>query len=121
MHAIVRLKQHLSRAVHKQKMARPDVGLIKGFSIATTIQTELESNTLIIAKCLVNQRESRVSRWRNSKTPINCRKWFRTESSELRPSKRGTTLGVHHLPKLTEIFTEALTIVRQRGLLGGQS
>jgi hypothetical protein len=77
--------------------------------MTTTTQIELKSNS---------------STTDNADGPINsrdCRKWFRAESGELRPSERGIALGVHHLPKLAEVFTKALSIARERGFLGGQS
>jgi Transcriptional Coactivator p15 (PC4) len=99
--------------------------------MTTTTQIELKSNSsttdnadaLIIAEWPINSRETvraSIEKFKDTRL-INCRKWFRAESGELRPSKRGIALGVHHLPKLAEVFTEALSITRERGLLGGQS
>jgi Transcriptional Coactivator p15 (PC4) len=128
MHAIV---DHLTQSAHKQiKKCQAR----KGFAMATTPRDDAESNSritdlggsvgdaLIVAEWPVNEREvARVSieKFKDARL-INCRKWFRTENGELRPSKRGIALGVGHLPKLVEAFTGALSIARDRGLLGGQ-
>jgi len=103
--------------------------------VATTPQSAAESNSrltaagvpvddaLIVAEWPLNDREiARVSieKFKDARL-INCRKWFRTENGELRPSKRGIALVLRHLPKLAEAFTLALSIARDRGLLGGQS
>jgi hypothetical protein len=44
--------------------------------------------------------------------------WWRNKAGELRPRRAGITLAVRALPALTDGFVEALTLARERGLIG---
>ena len=51
---------------------------------------------------------------------INSRKWFETENGEWRPGKQGIALGIKNLPQFAEAVAKALSIARERGLLGDE-
>lgn len=48
---------------------------------------------------------------------INLRLWWR-DGAELRPGKKGLTLGLGHLPRLAEAIAAALKRARELGLAG---
>jgi hypothetical protein len=51
---------------------------------------------------------------------VNARLWFQGDGGELRPGK-GLSVGIRHLPALTEAFTRALTIATEQGLIHSPS
>jgi transcriptional coactivator p15 (PC4) len=48
---------------------------------------------------------------------ISIRKWFTTNGGELRPTSRGISMAVRHLPQLTAAVEDALTFASERGLV----
>ena len=48
---------------------------------------------------------------------INCRRWWLSDSGELRPGKAGIAFSVRHLPRLFDAVQEALAVATQRGLI----
>jgi Transcriptional Coactivator p15 (PC4) len=84
-------------------------------------RTNSDADALMVAEWAVNQREIvRVSIEQYKDTwLVNCRKWFESENGELRPSRRGIALSVRNLPRLAAAFANAVSIGRERGLIGG--
>lgn len=48
---------------------------------------------------------------------FHVRRWFEADDGQMRPSK-GLALSVKNLPRLAEATTKALSIARQRNLIG---
>jgi hypothetical protein len=48
---------------------------------------------------------------------INCRRWWLSDSGELRPGKAGIAFSVRHLPRLFDAVQDALALATQRGLI----
>jgi hypothetical protein len=48
---------------------------------------------------------------------INCRRWWLSDSGELRPGKAGIAFSVRHLPRLFDAVQDALAVATQRGLI----
>jgi hypothetical protein len=48
---------------------------------------------------------------------ISIRKWFVAEGGDLRPTSRGISMAVRHLPQLTAAVEDALTFASERGLV----
>src|SRR5438552_13655689 len=48
---------------------------------------------------------------------ISIRKWFTTEGGELRPTSKGISLAVRHLPQLAAAVESALILASDRGLV----
>ena len=46
--------------------------------------------------------------------------WYRTPTGEFRPGKGGLSIGLRHLPALTEAVESALAIARELGRLPPQ-
>jgi len=53
------------------------------------------------------------STWR-----LDIRKWFTATDGELRPGNKGISLPVKDLQRLSEALASALSIARERGLMG---
>ena len=53
---------------------------------------------------------------------VDCRVWYAAKDGELKPSPKGLTLGLHHLPRLATGIADALSFTRHHGLLqeGGE-
>jgi hypothetical protein len=83
-------------------------------------QTKSDAGAVIVAEWPLSRHEHlRVSvELFNGVWLVNCRKWFEAENGELRPGKQGIALGVKHLPRLAEAVANALSIARERGLIG---
>ena len=73
----------------------------------------------IIAEWRRNDRETvRVSLGQFKDQPIvDVRVWWRNDAGELRPSRRGLTLSVRHLPTLARALADAEQNARELGWL----
>jgi Transcriptional Coactivator p15 (PC4) len=73
----------------------------------------------IIAEWPINSREHfHVSIEQFQGTWIfSARRWFEADDGSMRPSKRGFSIGLKHLPAIAENTARALAVARERGLL----
>ena len=114
------------------KSANPATGSVNGVrsseQVAATLVTQatLTDDIFQDARIIAEWPLKRHERLRvtldlfNGVWLINSRKWFEAEDGEWRPSKQGIALGVKHLPQLAEAVAKALSIARERGLLGDE-
>jgi hypothetical protein len=51
------------------------------------------------------------------KATICARLWYRDSEGELKPSPKGLTVAVHHLPQLATAMNDALETARHMGLI----
>lgn len=75
----------------------------------------------IVAEWQKNARETvRISISEYQRRPIiDCRVWYRTKDGELKPSPKGLTLALTHLPELSLGIDKALEIARRAGIVEG--
>lgn len=60
----------------------------------------------------------------NGRQVVGLRKWYRPEEGDPRPTSKGLTVAIHHLPKLAALASEALARARADGLIepeGGEA
>jgi Transcriptional Coactivator p15 (PC4) len=50
---------------------------------------------------------------------IDCRVWYEAKDGELKPSPKGLTLALAHLPELAAGIAKALEVARRAGLVEG--
>ena len=53
----------------------------------------------------------------NGRDVIGFRKWFRSADGSVRPTSKGLTVAVRHLPNLARLANEALARARADGLI----
>jgi hypothetical protein len=77
----------------------------------------------IVAEWPANSREMlRVSigpyksAWR-----LDIRKWFTDNDGELKPGNKGISLAIKDLPRLADALASALSVARERGLVGDET
>jgi len=76
---------------------------------------------IIVAEWPRNSRELvRIALDRfNNRYTIDIRNWWRDADGTFKPSPRGLTLGVEHLPKLADAFQSAFQCAETLGLVEG--
>ena len=50
---------------------------------------------------------------------IDCRQWYSGNDGELKPSPKGLSLAVSHLPALADAIGKAMDLARKHGLVVG--
>jgi hypothetical protein len=77
-----------------------------------------QSDSIIIGRIELSRDVLQVDIGRyQGRCVFSARKWFRAESGELRPTAKGLTLTIAHLPKVVELLLAALARAEVEGLL----
>jgi hypothetical protein len=80
------------------------------------------NDPLIVAEWPLHRRERlRVSieEFKGARL-ISVRKWFEADDGSWRPTSRGISLSIRHLPQLLEAIDNAHAIALERGLIEGR-
>ena len=88
--------------------------------VTATAATAIEL-PLIVAEWQKNARESiRISLSEyQGRAIVDCRQWYLGKDGELKPSPKGLTLALAHLPALASGIADALALACRHGLVEG--
>lgn len=80
----------------------------------------IRGDDLIAAEWPVTRRETARVTLRRYKDRwlVDLRRWFRGDDGELRPSNKGISLAVEHLPQLADAIAFAMEEAHRRGFIG---
>lgn len=89
---------------------RLNSGAASGLLLPHTV-AEWQKNTRETIRVTLSQYQGRAI--------IDCRQWYSGNDGELKPSPKGLSLAVSHLPALADAIGKAMDLARKHGFVEG--